>query len=158
ASSFLVSLKGYSIVAVLGMLTAGGLLYFKFDSYFYGPDGRCWDDKCAWPGTGTWLRKASGLYVVGDFLGMAFVMVARLVPSPPGSSCSQAVQGYSPYLGSGIGLSSVTWGVIWWAGLMWREWKGRWMLKARRTPYVEPDGDGGWVQRVEVVDHERVRP
>ena len=157
AYSFLVGLYSYSIVAVLGMLTAGGLLYLKFDSYFYGPDGRRWYDKCAWPETGTWVRKVSGLYALVYFLVMAFLLFASFVPSPPGSSFSQAVQGYSPYLVSGIGLSSVTWGVIWWAGLMWREWKGRWMLKARRTPYVEPDGDGGWVQRVEVVDHERVR-
>ena len=157
AYSFLVGLYSYSIVAVLGMLTAGGLLYLNFDSYFRGPDGRRWYDKCAWPRTGTWVRKVSSVYTLVYFLSMAFILFASFAPLPPSSPFSQAVHGYSPYLVCGIGLSSVTWGMIWWAVLMWREWKGRWMLKTRRTPYVEPDGDGGWVQRVEVVDHERVR-
>ena len=48
AYSFLVTLYSYVNVAVLGCLTAGGLLYLKFDSWRYGENGRNWAGKVSW--------------------------------------------------------------------------------------------------------------
>lgn len=155
---FLVGLYSYTIVVLLGVLTAGGLLYLKLDSWFgtpARPSRRQWEDKCAWPRKGTWLRKFSVVYATVYFIPMLFLTFASFAPNPPQSAFSEAVRGYSNYLLCGVGLSSLLWGVLWWAGLMGLQWKGRWTLEVTRTPYIEPDGDGGWVQRVELVDQER---
>ena len=33
-------------------------------------------------------------------------------------------------------------------------WKGRWRLVVKRTPYLEKDADGNYVQKVELVEHD----
>jgi amino acid transporter len=155
--SFLISLYSYTIVAVLGVLSAGGLVYLKLDSYFRGEAGRRWHEKSAWPPREQpWMRKLSWVYAVVYAVAMLFVLFASFVSTGAGGPFSAKVLGYSPKEAAGIGLSSVLWGVLWWLGLEFWQWKGGFRLVVSRVPYIEPDGEGGYVQRAELVDHEQV--
>lgn len=147
--SFLVYLYAYTNHAILGTLVAGGLLYLKLGS-FNGKRGRDWANKVAWK---PWLDP---LHAIVYFLIMGFLIFASFAPPSANSPFDQSVTGYAWWVAPVIGLSSLLFGVVWWCGLQILQWKGRWRLHVRRTPYIVKDEDGNYVQKVELVDHERI--
>jgi amino acid transporter len=148
AYSFLVTLYSYVNVAILGCLTAGGLLYLKLDSWYYGKSGRNWAAKASWK------PPLDPLHAIIYFCSMAFLLFASFVKPADNSPFSKAATGYWWFLVPAIGLSSLGWGVAWWSGLEMAMWKGRWRLVVKRTPYLERDEDGNYVQKLELVEHE----
>ena len=51
-------------------------------------------------------------------------------------------------------MSSLLWGAGWWLGIKGVEWSRRRQLVVSRTPYIERDEDGNFVQKAELVEHE----
>lgn len=147
--SFLVTLYSYVNVAVLGFLTGGGLLYLKIDSWFRGKQGRNWVEKSQWK---PWLDP---LPTITYALAMAFLLLASFVQPSSDSVFSEKVTQYMWFLIPAIGLSSLIWGVVWWFGLEVGQYMGRYRIEVIRTPYLERDGEGNYVQKVELVEHEK---
>ncbi|KAH0556312.1 hypothetical protein GP486_005760 [Trichoglossum hirsutum] len=148
AYSFLISLYSYVNVSVIGFLVAGGLLYLKLDSYLRGCMGRNWVNKVSFK---PWLDP---LHAVVYFFAMGFFLFAAFAKPTKGSPYVKDIVGYWWFLVPAIGLSSLLWGMVWWLGLKGIEWNRRRRLDVRRTPYIEKDGDGNYVQKVELVEHE----
>jgi hypothetical protein len=84
---------------------------------------------------------------------MGFLLFASFAPP---SATLLFDQNYPWWIVPVIGLSSLLFGVVWWYGLQIVQWMGRWRLNVRRTPYIERDEDGNYVQKVELVNHERL--
>jgi hypothetical protein len=61
---------------------------------------------------------------------------------------------YPYYLPALIGVSSIFWGLIWYAGLrLIMRWRGQ-ELKVTRRPCIVQDGENGeWVMRYEIIQH-----
>jgi amino acid transporter len=147
---FLVYLYVYINQVIIGTLVAGGLLYLKLDSFFNGKKGRAWAHKVAWK---PWIDP---LHAVVYFLVMGFLLFASLARPSANSPFDQSVTGYVWWVVPMIGLSSLLFGVVWWCGLQILQWKGRWRLTVRRTPYIVQDEDGNYVQKVELVNQQRL--
>jgi amino acid transporter len=145
--SFLTELYGYTNFVVTGFLVSAGLLYLKLDS-FRGVNGRQWSTKVNFI---PWL---SPLHVIIYFLATSFFLIAAFVPPNSASVYSANIQGYAWYVVPTLGLSSLLWGVCWWFGLKWLQWQRRRVLVVTRTPYIEKDEDGNYVQKAELVEHE----
>lgn len=75
-------------------------------------------------------------------------------PPPSNSPFAKKYQEYGWYLVPAIGLGSMLWGVLWWGGIKGLEWSRRRTLRVRRTPFIQSDGQGGYVQKAELVEHE----
>ena len=60
------------------------------------------------------------------------------------------------WVGPTAGWLSGALGVLWWLGLRFIQWKGRWELHTSRVPLIEIDGEGNAIQRVELVEHKRI--
>jgi len=147
---FLVYLYVYINQAIIGALVAGGLLYLKLDSFFNGKNGRDWAHKVAWK---PWIDP---LHAVVYFLFMGFIIFASLAKPSANSPFDRSVTGYEWWVVPVIGLSSLLFGVVWWCGLRILEWKEHWRLTVQRVPYIIKDKDGNYVQKVELVNHERL--
>jgi amino acid transporter len=150
AYSFLVTLYSYVNVAVLGLLTGGGLLYLKIDYWTRGEKGRDWGNKTQWK---PWLDPLPTIIYA---FSMAFLLVASFVRPATNSAFSDKVTEYMWFLVPAIGISSLLWGVVWWFGLELKQWHGRYRIGVMRTPFLERDSDGNYVQKVELVEHERL--
>jgi amino acid transporter len=150
AYSFLVTLYSYVNVAVLGSLTGGGLLYLKMDSWRHKEHGRNWYNKVQW------TPFLDPLPTILYFSAMIFLVFAAFVKPAGTSPFAEKVTLYAWVLVPAIGLSSLLWGVIWWFGLEFAQWKGRFRIEVSRRPYLDKDSEGNYVQRVELVDHERL--
>jgi hypothetical protein len=147
AYSFLVALYSYVNVAVLGLLTGGGLLYLKIDSWTRGENGRNWSNKTQWT---PWLDPLPTIIYA---FAMAFLLFASFVKPAADSAFADSVTGYNWFLVPAIGLSSLLWGVVWWFGLEVGQFRGRYRIEITRTPFLERDSDGNYVQKVELVEH-----
>lgn len=150
AYSFLVALYSYVNVAVIGLLTGGGLLYLKIDSWTRGEQGRNWYSKTQWT---PWLDPLPTIIYA---LSMAFLIFASFIKPAANSAFSDKVTEYMWFLVPAIGLSSLLWGVVWWFGLELGQWKGRYRIVVTRTPFLDRDSEGDYVQKVELVEHERL--
>lgn len=142
---FLTHLYTFAVVGVLGLFTAGGLLYLKLDSLVAGTKSRNWRTKAAWK---PWLDPLPTVLAVASLSLIVFASFVRPSNVEPGS--------LPYYVGPTVGWLSVTLGIIWWLGLKYVQWKGRWELHTRRVPYIEIDEDGNYIQKVEFVEHERI--
>jgi amino acid transporter len=148
AYSFLVTLYSYVNVAVVGSLIGGGLLYLKIDSRARREGGRNWYSKVQW------TPYLDPLPAIVYFSAMTFLVFAAFAKPGITSPFSEKVTGYVWFLVPTIGLSSLLWGVIWWFGFELPQWKGRYRFHVSRTPYLDQDSDGNYVQRVELIEHE----
>jgi amino acid transporter len=145
AYNFLTYLYTFTIVGVLGLLTVGGLLYLKLDSLLAGENGRNWKAKVAWK---PWLDPLPAVLAtaaLGLLLFSAFTQ--------PSVSQKNSLPWW---VGPTVGWSIGTFGVLWWLGLQFVQWKGRWKLETRRVPYIEIDEEGNPIQKAELVEHERI--
>jgi amino acid transporter len=148
AYSFLVTLYSYVNVAVVGSLIGGGLLYLKIDSKLRKEGGRNWYSKAQW------TPYLDPLPAIVYFSAMTFLVFAAFAKPGNTSPFSEKVTGYAWFLVPTIGLSSLLWGVVWWFGFELPQWKGRYRFHVSRTPYLDKDSDGNYVQRVELIEHE----
>jgi hypothetical protein len=143
AYSFLVSLYSYMIIVLNGCFVAGGLLLLKFTP------SRAWTiDSNFTP----WLNPA---HAVVYFVTCGFLLFAAFAKPSNGSPYSNAISGIEWYLVPTIGLSALTWGLIWFLGLhlvMYRRMK---TLVVTRLALVVPDREvpGQFIQKAEVVRH-----
>ncbi|KAK3358028.1 amino acid permease-domain-containing protein [Lasiosphaeria hispida] len=149
AYGLLTFFKSFTIIGVLGLLSVAGLLYLKVDSWFSRGGGRRWARKTQWR---PWLDPLPA--IVGTF-GLGFLLVAVFVP--PTASKPDLEDGNLPYwVGPSVGWAAPLVGVVWWLGLRFVQWRGRWRLEVTRMPYIEVGAGGEFVQRAEVVEHEKV--
>jgi amino acid transporter len=145
AYNYLTYLHSYVIIVVLGALTSGGLVYLKLDSIIRGENGRNWAKKVAWK---SWIDPVPAVVYTCISTFLVFVCFA------PVHNFAHILPKY-PWVVPIVGLSSVLWGVVWWLGLEFIQWKGRWRLEVERTPYLAPDEDGQYVQKAERISHKR---
>jgi len=139
-------LKTFSIVIVLGLLTVLGLAYLKIDSWIRGNQGRKWYMKVAWR---PWLDPLPTFVACAALTFLPFAIFARPSKIRPDDDLPYWV---SPFVGWAVFL----FGVMWWLGLRFMQWRGRWELVRRRVPYIEIDHLGEPVMMAEFVEHERV--
>ncbi|KAK4183373.1 amino acid/polyamine transporter I [Podospora australis] len=136
----------FVIVGILGLFTAGGLLYLKVDSWVRGPaKSRKWRMKSVWQ---PWLDP---LPAVVATLSLAFLVIAAFVPPD-----QRKRTGWPSWVGPTVGWGSVALGVVWWCGVQFVQWAGRWELQTQRLPVVEIDEDGQAIQKAELVEHVKV--
>ncbi|KAH8691770.1 amino acid permease-domain-containing protein [Phaeosphaeriaceae sp. PMI808] len=135
----------FSIIGVLGFFTVLGLLSLKLDSLIRGPAGRRWSEKVAWR---PYLDPLPTLVACA---ALGFIIFATFAPAilRPGEEL--------PYWGKPvIGWVVLLLGVMWWLGLVFVQWKGRWELVRERIPYIEIDHKGEPVLKADFVQHEKV--
>ena len=145
AYNFLTYIYTFAIVGVLGLLTAGGLLYLKLDSLSVGLNHRHWKEKSAWK---PWLDPLPAVLATA---ALAFLLFAAF--APPSAKQPNSLPWW---VGPTAGWLSGALGIFWWLGLRFIQWKGRWELHISRVPLIEIDGEGNAIQRVELVEHQRI--
>jgi len=139
-------LKTFSIVGVLGLFTVLGLLSLKMDSRIRGGKGRRWHEKVDWR---PWLDPLPNLVACA---ALGFILFATFAPP----SVSRPKEELPYWCGPVTGWAVTFLGVVWWLGLRFVQWKGRWELLVRRVPYIEIDHQGEPIQKAEFVEHERI--
>ena len=151
--TFLSAIYSYCLINILGCLVSGGLLYLKLDSYFRGERGRNWTARAGSTGFIPWV---SPVHAIIYFIANTFMLFASFAKPAAKSAYTREILGYEWWVLPMVGLSSLLWGVIWWFGLKGVEWHRRRKLVVTRTPYIEKDSDGSYVQKAELVEHEWV--
>ncbi|KAF2743492.1 amino acid transporter [Sporormia fimetaria CBS 119925] len=139
-------LKTFSVVGVLGLFTVLGLLFLKLDSHFRRERGRRWYEKVAWRPWSDPLPTAVAC------AALTFILLATFAPP----SVSRSDEELPYWAGPVIGWMVTLLGVLWWLGLRFVQWKGRFELQVRRVPYIEIDHNGEPVQKAEFVEHDRM--
>jgi len=134
----------FVITGILGFLTTAGLVYLKTDSLLK-PSRRKWSQKS------TWKPYLDPLPSVLASVALVFCLFAAFVPQKEGKN-----SGWPTWVGPTVGWASATLGVVWWCGLQFVQWAGRWELQTQRLPVVEIDEDGFAVQKAELVEHVHV--
>ncbi|KAL8717385.1 MAG: hypothetical protein Q9225_005366 [Loekoesia sp. 1 TL-2023] len=144
AYQVLVSLYSYTIVALGGLLTAGGLLYLHWVK------GREWTDNV---GFRPWGGPAAAVLYS---LVCAFLLISAFLPPSAKSPFADAERGYHWYIVPVVGLCSVVVGYLYYlvfAKLIPR-WKQQMLIVERDPIIVRQDGkpNGEWVQILEIID------
>lgn len=139
--------KSFTIIGVLGFFTVAGLLYLKINARVSKGGGRKWKDKKQWS---PWLDPLPTAVATG---GLAFVLVAVFAPPNVDELGGRKLKYWVAPL---TGWLAPFLGLMWWCGLRFVQWRGRWRLEVSRKPYIEADRDGEFVQRAEIVEHEKV--
>jgi amino acid transporter len=134
----------FSVVGVLGFFTVLGLLSLKMDSWIRGGKGRRWHEKVGWR---PWLDPLPTLVACA---ALGFILFATFAP------LSTPEDVLPDWFGPLTGWAVTLLGVVWWLGLRFIQWKGRWELLVRRVPYIEIDHQGEPIQKAEFVEHERI--
>ncbi|KAI9694502.1 MAG: hypothetical protein M1822_000118 [Bathelium mastoideum] len=149
--TFLSAIYSYVLVNILGLLVSGSLLYLKLDSYFLGEKGNNWTARA---GSTGFIPCVSPIHAIVYFAANSFMTFASF--AKPGSDSSYAPKylGYPWFVLPTVGLSSLLLGAGWWSGLKGIEWSRRRKLVVSRTPYIEKVGEGEYVQKAELVEHE----
>jgi hypothetical protein len=144
AYNVLMSLYAYVLVLLIGFFVSGGLLLLHFNP------GRDWANKANFRPFGKYPVHAA-IY----FLVCGFLLVATFAPPDTTSSFSTKSTGVTWYIVPVIGISTLSWGVMWWLGLQVMSWKWQRTLEVTRVANIVPDADdeGQYIQVAEVVDH-----
>lgn len=142
AYTVLVELYSYVVRILVPLVVSGGLLYLKFR--------RSMD----WSSRANFQPWMSPSYAILYFLTLAFLAVVLFVKSPASSPFTDDAGHVKWFIVPSIGISALAWGLIWFLGLKSVLWsKGR-ELVVTRTPVIEEDESGQWVQKAELVEHE----
>jgi amino acid transporter len=145
AYRMLTFLMTFAVFILFGLLTVLGLAYLKIDSWARGENGRRWSSKVAWR---PWLDPLPTFVACAALLFLTFAMFV-----PPSEEPKMFVEHWIPrIIGWGVFFS----GGLWWLGMRFVQWKGRWKLVRRRVPYIEIDHQGEPIMKAEFVEHERV--
>ena len=142
--SVLVSLYSYVIVALSGFIVSGGLLYLKLNK------SRAWS---SYSNFKPWINP---FHAIIYFTVCGFLLFAACAKPSDGTPYSYAVGHIQWFLVPVIGLSTLTWGLIWFLGLKLVMVQKRKQLVVTRFPFIVQDEQdpGQWVQKSELVDHE----
>ncbi|OIW34285.1 amino acid transporter [Coniochaeta ligniaria NRRL 30616] len=133
--------KAYTIIGVMGMLTCGGLLYLKIDSALGRKSRRKWSEKATWKGG---FGPIPALFAT---VSLAILLFGSFAP-PKSHNSDNIIKWWI--------LPTVSWavcslGVAWWLGLQIIQWNRGEKLVRERIPFIEIDGAGEPVQKVEQV-------
>lgn len=132
----------YVIFGVFGFLTAAGLLYVKMK---LEPNrDRRWSELSRGR---PWLDPVPAVIAT---VCLGFLLLAAFAKPSPGKEA-----GWPWWVGPTVGLGSAFLGVLWWCGLRFIRWYGRWKLVIDRIPIVRVR-EGVAVQVGEVVKHTSV--
>jgi amino acid transporter len=144
AYSFLVSLYSYTMVVLNGFFVAGGLLLLKFTI------SRDW---ATYSNFTPWLNPTHAIIY---FVTCGFLLFAAFAKPSDGSPFSYAISHIEWYLVPTIGLSAVTWGLIWFSGLHLVMYQKMERLVVTRLALVVPDKEvpGQFIQKAEIVRRE----
>jgi hypothetical protein len=134
-------MKSYTIIGVMGLLTCGGLLYLKIDSALGKKSRRKWSEKATWKGG---FGPIPALFAT---LSLAVLLFGSFAP-PKSRNSDNIIQWWI--------LPTVSWavcslGVSWWLGLQVIQVNRGEKLVRERIPFIEIDGSGHPVQKVEQV-------
>ena len=142
--SVLVSLYSYVIIVLNGFVVSGGLLYLKFNK------SRSWSSHASFK---AWIDP---FHAVTYFVVCGFLLFAAFAKPSNGTPFSYAIGHIQWFIVPAIGLSTLTWGLIWFLGLHVVMWQKRKQLVVTRFPFIVQDLEdpGQWVQMSELVDHE----
>ncbi|KAK1833588.1 amino acid transporter [Podospora conica] len=149
AYKFLVYLKAFTILGVLGLLTVGGLLYLKVDAWVSPNGGRGWSRKKQW---WPWLDPVPCVLATGV---LAVLLVGLCVKPTREAEKPEAEKGLVYWVYPLAGWLAPLLGVLWWVGLQFIEWRGMWKLEVTRTPLIEVEKDE-FVQVAEIIERRRV--
>jgi hypothetical protein len=127
----------------MGFLVSGGLLLLHFNPR------RDWARKASFRPLGKYPIHAT-IY----FLVCGILLFAAFARPDDSSSFSKKSTGVQWYIVPVIGISTLTWGIVWWFSLQVLSWKWHRRLDVTRVANVVPDSDdpGQYVQVAEVVD------
>ncbi|KAG0651287.1 High-affinity methionine permease [Hyphodiscus hymeniophilus] len=144
AYSVLVSLYSYVVIVLNGFLVAGGLLLLKFT-----PSRN-------WSTDSNFTPWANPMHAIIYFSACGFVLFAAFVPPTDGSPYAYSQSHIQWFIVPTIGLSSLLWGLIWFAGLHWVMWRKVEELVVTRVAVTVPDEkvQGQFRQDSEVVYRE----
>lgn len=154
AYKFLVYLKAFTILGVLGLLTVGGLLYLKIDSWLSPGGGRGWARKKQWT---PWFDPLPSILATGVLAVLLVGLCVRPTVDVKGNLRPTVdVKRSLPYFVYPVaGWTAPLLGVLWWLGLQFVEWRGMWKLEVKRTPLLEVEKDE-LVQVAEIIERRRV--
>jgi hypothetical protein len=140
----LTSLYAYVIVALIGFFVSGSLLFLHLNP------ARNWSHKASFRPLGKYP-----VHAVIYFLVCGFLIFAVFAPPDATSSFSTTRVGVQWYIVPVIGISTLTWGIMWWFGLQIMSWKWQRRLEVTRIANIVADVDdpGQYIQVAEVVDH-----
>ncbi|TPX08825.1 uncharacterized protein E0L32_009765 [Thyridium curvatum] len=146
AYELLTSLKVFTVVGILGTLTAGGLLYLNIDSWARGSRGR------GWYGIVKFLPWLDPLPVLIATAGFALIVVGPFVS--PSIRVEKVIHSYTGLLVAWIVFVS---SVGWWLWLKFDLRRNRMDLHVERKPFIERDGENGeLVLKAEILCVERI--
>ncbi|KAF1814073.1 hypothetical protein P152DRAFT_481226 [Eremomyces bilateralis CBS 781.70] len=145
----LVDLYSYTIRVLAPLIVSGGLLYLKFKP------------SVQWSSRANFIPWLSPTHVVVYFLTLGFLAIASFA-KPPAESPSALTESLSAsvavpvkwFIVPTVGISALTWGLIWFLGLKVVMWSVGRELNVTRTPIIVPDIDSQWVQKAELIEHE----
>ena len=142
--SVLVSLYSYVIVVLNGFIVSGGLLYLKLNK------SRAWSSHA---GFKPWINP---FHAVTYFTVCGFLLFAACAKPSDGTPYSYALGHIQWFIVPTIGLSTLTWGLVWFLGLKLVMVQKRKQLVVTRIPFIvqNEEDPGQWVQKSELVDHE----
>jgi amino acid transporter len=149
AYTLLLTLYSYTTMCVIGWLVSAGLLYLKIDSWVRGTNGRNWANKAQWT---PYLDPLPNIIF---FLSTGFIAIGALVPvKSQDSPFSPSKLGYPTWAVALVSLTSLLWGVVWWGLLRFHERNRKRRLIVTRTPYLDKNDDGNYIQKVELITHD----
>lgn len=134
-------LKVYIIIGIMGLLTCAGLLYLKIDSAMGTKSRRHWSEKATW---NTGFGPLPALFAT---ISLAILLFGAFAPSISITKFND----FASWI-----LPTVSWlvillGIGWWLGLQFVQWKRGEKLVRERIPFIEIDGTGEPIQKVEQV-------
>lgn len=144
AYGILVTLYIYVIRLLVGFFVSGGLLLLKFTP------SRNWQNDV---NISIWL---SPMHAILFCATCGFLLVAAFIPPSKTSLYSSKNLHYPWYIVPTIGLTSLTWGLVWYLGLRLVMFQRKKELVVTRRAYTVPDRavPGQWVMKRELVSHE----
>lgn len=142
----LVNLYSYVIRIMFGFFTAAGLLYLKLGNRFKFLNNEFVSHFKPWGGP-----TAAIIYA----LVTSFLLVTAWLPPQAGTQLAIESESVKWYIVPAIGISSLTWGIFWYAGLHFVMWKRGEVLEVERLLHCEKDdAEGGeWVVKDEAINH-----
>lgn len=143
AYSALVSLYAYTIIGVLGVWVAAGLLMVKLRK-----------TKWHWQTRRRYRPQMSPVHVGVYMVALIFLLITAFVPPSYGSPYHQSVTGMPSWIIPAIGITAPFWGMAYYAGLRCYEWKTERELIVTREAYwmEDPGCKGEYVQVAEIID------
>jgi hypothetical protein len=144
STSYEVLFSLYAIHVRIGFFVAGGLLYLKFQS------SKNWS---------SYTNLSPSFDLLPGFVfwaTCAFLLITTFIKPSGASPYAYGASHIQWFIVPTIGLSSLTWGILWFLGLHFVMWIRGKLLIVTRIPFIVrvETSEDQWVQESELVDHE----